>query len=182
MRLKPLSFVLIVAALASCSLDYGQSRLSDEISEEIPDTVLTGVRHTVVRDSTVRFRITAARVEAFSDENRQHLFEVVFTEYGSDGAVRTEGTADFADFQTDTEDVEMTGSLRFYSVPDEAWLQADYLYWTSEERQLTSVPEDPVVLEKSDGTYIVGRGFTAELDQSLIIFSGGVNGTIVDTE
>jgi LPS export ABC transporter protein LptC len=182
MKRTPLLFALTIAALTSCSLDYGQSRLSDEISEEIPDTVLTGVSHTAVRDNIVRFRITAVRVEAFSDENRQHLFEVGFIEYGADGAIRTEGTADFADFQTDTEDVEMTGNLRFFSVPDEAWLQADYLYWTSEERQLTSRPEEPVVLEKSDGTYIVGRGFTAELDQSLIIFSGGVNGTIVDTE
>lgn len=182
MKHTHLLLIATVAVLASCSLDYEQSRLSSEISEEIPDTVLTGVAHTVVRDNTVRFRITAARVEAFSDENRQYLYEVGFTEYDADGSVRTDGTADFADFQTDTEDVELTGSLKFFSVPDEAWLQADYLYWNSEERKLTSHPEERVVLEKSDGTYIVGRGFTAEMSESLIIFSGGVNGTIVDTE
>ena len=182
MKHATLLLVMIAVLIASCSLDYGESRLSSEISEEIPDTVLTGVTHTVVRDNTVRFRITATRVEAFSDENRQYLYDVGFTEYDADGAVRTDGTAGFADFQTDTEDVELTGSLRFFSVPDEAWLQSDYLYWSSDERQLTARPEEPVVLEKSDGTYIVGRGFTAELDQSLIIFSGGVNGTIVDTK
>ena len=182
MKHTPLLLVMVAAALTSCSLDYGQSQLSSEISEEIPDTVLTGVAHTVVRDNTVRFRITAVRVEAFADENRQYLYEVGFTEYDADGSVRTDGTADFADFQTDTEDVELTGDLRFFSVPDEAWLRADYLYWNSEERQLTSHPEEPVVLEKSDGTYIVGRGFIAEMSESLIIFSGGVNGTIVDTE
>lgn len=182
MKHVPLLIVVVVAALASCSLDYGPSMLSSEISDEIPDTVLTGVVHTVVRDNTVRFRITASRVEGFSDENRQYLYEVGFTEYDADGAIRTEGTADFADFQTDTEDVELTGNLRFFSLPDEAWLQADYLYWSSDERQLTSHAEERVVLEKSDGTYIVGRGFTAELDQSLIIFSGGVSGTIVDAE
>ncbi|MBU8913955.1 MAG: LPS export ABC transporter periplasmic protein LptC [Spirochaetales bacterium] len=177
-----LLIVTIAAILASCSLDYGQSRLSSEISEEIPDTVLTGVAHTVVRDNAVRFRITAVRVEAFSEENRQYLDQVGFTEYDADGAIRTDGTADHADFQTDTEDVELTGNLRFFSVPDEAWLQAEHLYWSSEERQLAAYPEESVVLEKSDGTYIVGRGFTAEMSESLIIFSGGVNGTIVDTE
>ncbi|MEE8441545.1 MAG: LPS export ABC transporter periplasmic protein LptC [Spirochaetia bacterium] len=182
MKHGPLLLVMVAAVFASCSLDYGQSRLSNELSEEIPDTVLTGVTHTVVRNNAVRFRITAARVEAFTDENRQYLYEVGFTEYDADGAIRTDGTADFADFQTDTEDVELTGNLRFFSVPDEAWLQADYLYWNSDERQLTSNPDDPVVLEKSDGTYIVGRGFTAEMSESLIIFAGGVNGTIVDTE
>lgn len=175
--------VLIAALVVSaCSLDYGESQLASEISEGIPDTILTGVSHTVVRDNTVRFRIEAQRVEAFAEENRQYLYDISFTEYGADGEMRTEGTADVADFQTDTEDVEITGSLEFYSVADEAWLEAEYLYWDSDERQLTSRPEEPVVLEKSDGTTIVGRGFTAEMDQSLIIFSGGVNGTIVDSE
>ena len=182
MRFPTVLLALVALFISACSLDYGQSELSSELSEEIPDTVLTGVVHTVVRDHTVRFRVTAARVEAFSEENRQDLYDVVFTEYGSDGAVRTEGTADFADFATDTEDVEMTGNLRFFSIPDDAWLRADYLVWTSDDRQLTSRPEDPVVLEKSDGTSIVGRGFTAEMGQSLLIFSGGVNGTIVDSE
>lgn len=178
---RPALFLLSIA-LAACSLDYNQSQLATEISEEIPDTVLNGVSHTVVRDNVIRFRIGAERVEAFGAQNRQYLYDVTFTEYDTTGAVRTEGTADHADFQTDTEDVELTGNLRFYSVPDQAWLDAEYLYWNSEERQLTSRPEEPVALEKRDGSSIVGRGFTAELDQSLIIFSGGVRGTIVEKE
>jgi len=178
--------VICLAALSllvsACSLDYGQSRLATEISDEIPDTVLSGVTHTVVRDNVIRFRITADRVEAFSEQQRQHLYDVGFTEYGPDGAVRTEGTANFADFQTDTEDVELSGSLEFFSVTEDAWLQAEYLYWSSDDRRLTSRPEEPVVLEKNDGTSIVGRGFTAEMSESLLIFSGGVTGTIVDEE
>jgi LPS export ABC transporter protein LptC len=177
-----LTFAGLALILGSCSLDYGESQLADEISEDIPDSILTEVSHTVVRDNVVRFRITADRAETFADENRQYLTNVGFTEYGPDGAVRTDGTAESANFQTDTEDVELTGSLEFYSHADDAWLQADFLYWDSDERSLTSRPEDPVALEKGDGTSVVGQGFTAELDQSLIIFSGGVNGTIVDSE
>ena len=173
-----LSCLLVV----SCSLDYGQSQLTDEISDDIPDTILTGVSHTVVRDNTVRFRISAQRVEAFAEQNRQYLYDVTFTEYDTAGEIRTEGTADLADFQTDTEDVEISGNLRFYSVPDEAWLDARYLYWDSEERQLTSRPEESVSLERSDGTSISGRGFTAEMDRSVIIFTDGVSGTIVEDE
>jgi LPS export ABC transporter protein LptC len=179
-RLAALLVILLVTV--SCSLDYGESQLADDISDEIPDTILTGVSHTVVRDNTVRFRITAERVESFAEQNRQYLYAVTFTEYDTAGEVRTEGTADFADFQTDTEDVEITGNLRFYSVPDEAWLDARYLYWDSEERQLTSRPEESVSLEKSDGTSIIGRGFTAEMDRSVIIFTDGVRGTIVEEE
>ena len=173
---------LFVVVLSGCSLNYGESQLATEISEEIPDTILTGVSHTVVRDNVVRFRIGAELVESYGEENLQELHSVTFTEYDSTGAVRTEGTADYADFQTDTENVEITGNLRFYSVPDEAWIEAEYLFWNSDERQLTSRPEEPVALERSDGTSIIGRGFTAEMDQSLIIFSDGVEGTIVEEE
>ncbi len=173
---------LAIMVLGACSLDYDQSQLASEISQEIPDTILTSVSHTVVRDNVIRFRIGAERVEAYGEEKRQELRQVTFTEYDSSGAVRTEGTADHADFQTDTENVEITGNLRFYSVPDEAWLEADYLFWNSDERQLTSRPEETVTLERSDGTSIAGRGFTAEMDESVIIFSDGVRGTIVEEE
>lgn len=181
MKRAPL-FAVLILALGACSLDYEQSQLASEISQEIPDTILTGVSHTVVRNNVVRFRIGAERVEAYGEENRQELYDVTFTEFDASGAVRTEGTADYADFQTDTENVEITGNLRFYSVPDEAWLEAEYLVWNSDERELTSRPEESVALERSDGTSIVGRGFTAEMDRSVIIFSDGVSGTIVEEE
>lgn len=181
-RVLILSLSVGVGMLASCSLDYGASQLSSEISTEIPDTLLRGVVHTVVRDNAVRFRITASRVESFADENQQNLYDIGFTEYGADGEVRTEGTADFADFETDTENAEMTGNLRFFSVPDDAWLEAESLYWDSDARQLAARGEEPVVLEKTDGTSVTGRGFVAEMDRSLIIFSDGVSGTIVDTK
>lgn len=177
------AFVLLaVALLAACSLEYDESLLASEISEDIPDTILFEVTNTIVRDGSPRFIVEAQRAETFSRIDRQYLHEIRFRELDGDGAVITDGVADYAEYQTDTEDFELTGALRFYSAAEEAWLTADYLYWDSEARLLTSEPEEPVIVERADGTTIRGRGFVAEMGRSIIRFEGGVSGTLVEDE
>ncbi|HKJ85999.1 MAG TPA: LPS export ABC transporter periplasmic protein LptC [Spirochaetia bacterium] len=179
------AFVLVAAAglfLAACSLDYDESQLASEISEDTPDTILFDVTNTIVRDGSPRFIVEADRAETFGQLDRQYLYEIRFRELNADGAVITDGVAAYAEYQTDTEDFELTGDLRFYSAAEEAWLSADYLYWDSDARLLTSEPEEPVIVERADGTTIRGRGFVAEMGRSIIRFEGGVSGTLVEDE
>lgn len=175
------SATLVGSGLSSCSLEY-QQPLPTEISEETPDTVLFDVTHTVVRDGSARFVVEAQRVESFEKRKRQYLSLVAFQELRADGTIVTDGVARFAEYQTDTEDFELTGDLRFYSAEEDAWLTAEYLYWDSDTRTLTSEPADPVVLERGDGTVIRGRGFVAEMGRSIIRFEDGVSGTLVEEE
>jgi LPS export ABC transporter protein LptC len=180
--MKPVLASVVVMLLFSCSLDYSQGQLTDELSEDIPDTVLLELQHVIVRDATPRFRVAADRAETYSERNRQYLHNVEFTEYGPDQSVVTNGTADYAEYQIDTEDVELTGNLRFYSQEEDAWLTADYLYWDSDARRLTSEPEQPVSARRADGTTVSGRGFVAEMSTSSIYFQRGVSGTIVQED
>ena len=177
-----LALLVQILLVAGCSLDYQQSTLTGEISDDIPDTVFISITHTIVRDGTIRFLVRADRAESYEEKKRQYLYGVEFTEFVGDGAIVTRGTADYADYRIDTEDVELTGNLSFYSTEREAWLSTDYLYWDSEERRLTSRPENPVFVRQSDGTTVQGRGFTAEMGRSLIIFERGVSGTFVKEE
>jgi LPS export ABC transporter protein LptC len=172
--------ILAVTLLVSCRLDYGQQQLVDELDEDVPETVLTEVRHTVVRDGSPRFRILADRAETFTERKRQYLHEVEFSELSPDGTLVTSGTADYAEYQMDTEDVELTGNLRFFSEEEQAWLTAEYLYWDSDSRRLTSQSSRPVTVNRTDGTRITGRGFVAEMSRSSIYFQGGVSGMIVE--
>jgi len=174
--------LVALAALGSCSLEYGETELAAEISEDTPDTILFQVRHTIVRDGSARFIVDAGRAETFSRQSRQYLSDVRFREIAADGETVTDGTADYAEYQTDTEDLELTGNLRFYSSEEDAWLTAEYLYWNSESRLLTSEPSEPVVLERGDGTTISGRGFVAEMARSIIRFEEGVSGTLVEED
>lgn len=172
----------LVVALASCSLDYGMGQAARSIGEDIPDTVLFGVSHTIVRDGVPRFRVTADRVETFEKRGARLLHQVTFEELDRDGTVLTEGTADFARYDIRSEDLELTGSLRFYSASRDAWLTSDYLFWDNAERGLTSRPDLPVQVRRGDGTSVVGRGFAAEMSRSIIRFDAGVRGTLVEEE
>lgn len=171
----------LLALLGSCSLEY-EEPLATEISEGTPDTILFSFTHTVVQDGSPRFVVGAERAETYGEQKRQYLSQVAFTELAADGSVLTEGTADFAEYRTDTEDFELSGNLRFYSAEEEAWLTAEELFWDNDARVLTSEPADPVVLERADGTIIRGRGFAAEMGRSIIRFDDGVSGTLVEDE
>lgn len=174
--------IVVVAVAVGCSLDYQQSSLTGELSEDVPDTVFISITHTIVRDGATRFLVGADRAESYEERQRQYLYGVTFSEYDSQGGVLTRGTADYAVYQADTEDVELTGNLNFFSTEREAWLSTQYLYWDSEERRLTSRPADPVFVQQNDGTTVQGRGFAAEMSRSLIIFEGGVSGSFVEEE
>lgn len=172
----------LLVLLASCSLDYGDSQLADEISEDTPDSVLYELRHTVVRDGSPRFVVAADRAETFESRRMQYLYGIEFRELAQDGSVITDGTAAYAEYETETEDFELSGDLRFYSAEENAWLTAETLYWDSDERLLTSDPEEAVAVRRDDGTVIRGRGFVAEMGRSIIRFEDGVSGTLVEEE
>lgn len=171
----------LLAALGACSLEYEQP-LATEISEDTPDTILFSFTHTVVQDGSPRFVVGAERAETYGERKLQYLSLVTFTELAADGSLLTEGTADYAEYQTDTENFELSGNLRFYSAEEDAWLTADELFWDNEARVLTSEPADPVLLERGDGTVIRGRGFVAEMGRSIIRFEDGVSGSLVEDD
>ncbi len=179
-RLPRLRIALLASVLlySSCSIDYDSGRLASELSEDTPDTVLYNLEQRIIRDGHERFRIVAARVETFVGQQKRYLYEVAFVEFDAEGNILTEGTADFGEFETDTENFAMTGSLRFYSAAEDAWLTAERLAWDTESRLLQSSPEDLVTIDRGDGTFVQGRGFRADMARNRLEFNRGVSGTI----
>lgn len=177
MRRLLCAFVAVI--LASCSLDYEGTQLTEDLAVDIPEITLTDVSHTVVRDGVPRFRVEAQDVEDYPGKNQQLLSGVSFTEYDATGAVATTGSAENAVFDTETEDARLTGGLEFYSSKEGAWISTDALYWDDDERLLTADRDRLVRVWKADGTAIVGRGFTADAGQNVVTFDAGVEGTLV---
>lgn len=176
-------FLLAVAAsalLLSCSLDYEGSQLSEDLDDDIPEITLRDVTHTVVREGVKRFVVVASLVEDYPGKKQQLLTDVTFTEYRADGIIATSGTAASAVFYTESENVDLSGGLQFYSTEEQAWVTTDALTWDSEARLLSAPPEDTVRVWKSDGTSIVGQGFSAETSRNTINFDRYVRGTLVE--
>jgi LPS export ABC transporter protein LptC len=169
----------VVALVGSCSLDYNPARLEEEISAEVPSTVLLDFRHTIVSDGQVWVVLEARRAETYEKRKEIVLESVSFREYDSTGQLVTEALADRAVYHTDTEDASASGSIRIYSPDEKASVRAESLVWTREGKRLEADPQAAVRLEKEDGSYVEGRGFRADFRRRRLEFDGTVEGRYV---
>ena len=174
--LLSLCFLLV---FAGCSLDYSSIYVTDDMSEEIPDSILYEFTHTSVKDGTPIFRLSAGTAYIYNRKSQTQLSDILFQEFNRRGEVITEGRADEAVFFTDTEDAQFWGNLFFYSLAEEASFETAYLYWNDEEKRLTGRKNEEVRIKRDTGTEILGAGFEAEARTRIVTFSGPVSGTYV---
>jgi len=156
--------------------------MEEDIGPEIPETRLYDFTHTVVRDGEVIFRLSASYAERYAADHRTILEDVVFQEYGEDGEILTEGTAEEAVFFEDTENADLEGGIRVYSLREETTVEAESLFWDSEKRLLTAEEDHQVSIEKDDGDQVSGTGFEADLREKSILFTGSSRGKLVVPE
>ena len=166
-------------ALGGCTFDYGDGAGPEQLADEIPETILTAVTHTVVRDGRVVAEIRAQRVENFPATGRAVLSDVRYAEFDGDGAVAASGKADRAVYYMESENAEVAGAVELRSVAQKASLTAEELHWDRAGRLLSTGPEQIVAIIRDDGSRVRGAGFEAELRRKTIHFSGPVNGRLV---
>lgn len=181
--MRVLLFVLTVPLLLfGCSLDYEQAMIADELSESLPETILIEFTHSIIKEGTPAFVVSAQRAAAYPESKTTVMERAVFKQFNSAGDMTAEGTADRATLFSATENVELEGNIYFYSVTEESAIEADYLYWDNEEGTLTGHEDETVSIRQDSGTRIRGTGFYAELYEKDIRFRGSAGGTWVEDE
>ena len=178
-RTARLLAAVLGALLAGCSFDYGAGAGPDQLADEVPETVLTSAKHTVVRNGRVVAEIRAQQVENFPGAGRALLSDVRYVEYDRGGAVATTGRADRAVYYTESEDAEVAGAIQLRSASQAASLTAEELQWDHDGRLLTTGSEQVVAVIRDDGSRVQGAGFEAEVRSKTIHFSGPVSGRLV---
>ncbi|MBN1686181.1 MAG: LPS export ABC transporter periplasmic protein LptC [Spirochaetales bacterium] len=169
----------IILIFAGCSLDYSSAYVTEDMSADIPDSILFEFKHTSVKDGTPVFRLSAGTAYIYNKRNETTLSDILFQEFNRRGEIITEGRADEAVFFTDTENAEFWGDLYFYSLSEKASFQTPYLYWDNEEKKLVGREDSDVLIRRDSGTEILGTGFEAEARTRIVTFSGPVSGTYV---
>lgn len=172
----------LLVVFAACSLDYSGTDIVDELSSDVPDIVLFDFTYTVRRTNGSILVFSADRMESYSSREYHRLYAVTFIEIDPFGEHATDGTADYAEIDTRTEDVELAGSIEFYSTQNEARIFAETLSWRSEGRILSSPVDEVVIVERDDGSVVRGSGFRADAAYNTIEFSGGSSGRIIVDE
>ncbi|MFP4510257.1 MAG: LPS export ABC transporter periplasmic protein LptC [Spirochaetaceae bacterium] len=174
--------VLVSVFLVSCSLDYDAARLADSIPDTMPTARLADFSHTVVRRGRRVFAIEADAALRFDRQNEQQLENVRFQEFNAESEVISSGSAAFARFFSETENVELIGAIEFSTDVENAVVTADYLYWDREGDMLYGDPNEMVRVTRGDGTRLEGRGFEVDLRRRIIDFTGPVEGVFVEDD
>ena len=154
----------------------------EKIAETVPDTVAIEVTHKVHQDGRLALEFEAGRTETYGAQKRMVL------ERGAVHRVRRRrrrgherARPDRVVYHTDTENAEISGSVRVRSESEKAGVSAPALAWENKPKRLTAPPEAVVRITKDDGSSITGRGFTGDFRSRQVSFSGPVEGSYVWT-
>ena len=179
-RRAAVTLLTAAALLAACSFEYSAAGAAPSaLLESIPETELTDVTHTVVRDGRVVAEFNARQVRNFPRAGRAELEEVSYAEYDGNGIVVTAGSAQRAVYYTEREDAELAGAIRLRSQSQEVWLEAETLQWDDARHRLTSGTGEMVQISRDDGSRVSGSGLEVDVHRKTIRFSGPVSGTLV---
>ncbi len=181
-RLTSLSASAALASamlLAGCSFDYRSTELDEELAEEVPNTVLNGVEHTVMSGDRVTAVLRIDRVESYDERDLLVLSGIHFTEFDADGLVITEAWAERAEYRSETGDARAEGSVVVSSDREDARITATGLNWNDAERMLTGDDGAEVVLEWGDGSRLAGFDFEADVARRIVRYLGPVSGSLV---
>ncbi|GAB6089192.1 LPS export ABC transporter periplasmic protein LptC [Spirochaeta dissipatitropha] len=173
------ALIILLLFTAACSLEYDM--LETDEDSEFPELELFEIRHVVARSGRTQLMVEAQYSGLFQSQSRQILRNVYFYEFDSQGNIASEGSADSANVFLDIEDIEFQGSIFIYSHEDEAGVEADYLRWSNEDRQLQGRDGEEVRIRRDDGSEIQGDGFLADMRSRSLVFSDRVEGTFVDS-
>ena len=169
-----------IAFAVSCSFDYSSSELADALDDDLPQAEMLNAIIVVERDTVLEMKID--RLSSFDKQGFDELVGVEFREYGHDGEIRVEGSAERGRRFFDTNDVEFTGFVRIYSRVDEAELRTRYLYWDDERKFLLGSEDDMVTIRKDDGSWVQGIGLKVNGKQNLVEMTAGVDGVFQEAE
>lgn len=181
-HINRLLLLLALLVSCSCSIDYDEAMVVEELSEDLPDIIIYDFVQVQVKDGKPEYRIMGGEAKMFEKKQEQSISSVLFQEFNNEGEIVTEGWADEVNYFTETEDAELRGNLDFYSKTEEGSISAEYLYWQKEGSILKSNPEESVTLREDSGSSISGTGFEADFDNKEIFFTGSAGGTWVEEE
>lgn len=170
----------LILLVAGCSLDYGKDTAVS--ADQVPQMVFEGIKQTAVKDGQILYTMESESSEVYQIKKEVRLKNFRFQEYDSDGKPASQGSADSAVVNTDTNDARLSGRLTARSEEQKVTLQIEGasnggLTWTNDERILKTEPNTGVILRKDDGSQIEARALTLDMGANRVELEDGVSGT-----
>lgn len=174
--------LILLLLFPSCTFDYRSAMVEENLSEEIPTSVLLNFNQTIVKNGRIILEAEAERAEIYDALDKTVIQGLFFAEYGREGEKLTEGRAENGVYYNDSENAEFSGNVYLYSITEETGIRTENLTWDNEKRLLTTPTETTVTIERDDGSRLEGQGLEADLRLRKIVLNRGVSGTYYTEE
>ncbi|MDR1177894.1 MAG: LPS export ABC transporter periplasmic protein LptC [Spirochaetaceae bacterium] len=181
------AFMLFV----SCSFDYGDGSLADDNE---PDIIMEDVEYTRVRGGELNLRFNAEDARRYEKKQLMELDNFSFEQYVSGGSDNGEeggtgtmqadvtGSGGSAVIELGSGNVRVSNGVRVRVDSEDIRIETSSLDWKDEERLLEGSRGGQVLIERSDGTMMKGRSFSADTRRKAWEFGDGIEGTYVHEE
>lgn len=180
-RKAPGAFLAIVLAFSvGCSLDYGPELA--ETLDDTPSLIFQGLEYRAVEKGEVVYLLKSQVAEEYSERREAKILSGEFTEFGSEGDVRTQGGAGVITVNQQTNDAVLKDNINFHSITEETRLSADELNWQNKTKMLTSPRERTVRVERKKNSTMEGTGFSLNMKTKTLTYTGSVQGTYINGE
>jgi LPS export ABC transporter protein LptC len=171
---------MTVFVFGGCTFDYGDGASE---SEDQADIVMGNVEYVRMRDGDPVVRFRAQQAERYENRQAMELQNFSFEQFYSHGSeVNATGSAGSGLVELDSGNIQLEQSIIIAVDSEDITIETDKLTWEDEKRILAGSDEHRVDIQRSDGTVFSGRGFSADSRRRTWTFSGGVEGSYVDTE
>lgn len=164
-----------IILLTACTLDYSDADIVENLSDEIPNTIIYKYETVEIQNGSPILKITADKAEVYDNKEETYLNNVDFYNFKED-EINNHGSSEYAVLKMKSGDAQLSGSILIESLEDETFLKAETLFWIDSEKRLSSNDEDYVTVKDEDGSQLSGKGFSADIKKKSIFFEGNTEG------
>jgi LPS export ABC transporter protein LptC len=171
---------LAVFVFGRCTFDYGDAASEDD---DQADIVMGNVEYVRMRDGDPVVRFRAQQAERYENRQTMELQNFSFEQFDGHGSeINATGSAGSGLVELDSGNIQLERSVIISVDSEDITIETDKLSWEDEKHILAGSDEHTVDIQRSDGTVFSGRGFSADARSKTWAFTGGVEGSYVDTE
>jgi LPS export ABC transporter protein LptC len=171
---------MAVFVFGRCTFDYGDAASE---TDDQADIVMGNVEYVRMRDGDPVVRFRAQQAERYENRQTMELQNFSFEQFYDHGSeVNATGSAGSGLVELDSGNIQLEQSIIIAVDSEDITIETDKLSWEDEKRILAGSDDRPVDIQRSDGTVFSGMGFSADSRRRTWTFTGGVEGSYVDTE
>jgi LPS export ABC transporter protein LptC len=170
----------IAVLCASCTFNYEDVAVGDS---NLPDISMSELKYTRMKNGELFVDLQAAESDSYDSRHLMVLRDYSFQQYDSaKGEVDAEGNGGVAEIELDTLNVHMNKGIVISVRTEDIVLQTESLDYNDTEKFLQSGEDDIVMIERTSGTEIKGKGFLADVRKHSFGFEKGSSGVWVEEE